>query len=338
MRVVVVGAGAIGGLVAIHLAEHDIDITLVTKYPELADKVKSHGIHVQGVEKARDIVMDAVPGITDLTGQFDIIFLAMKATDLEEATKSILPYLKEDSAVVTLQNGIVEDDVAKIVGRDRVIGAVVGWGATMVTFGILEKTSHGEFHIGLLDETGNQNRLVQVTELLGYCEPVKITNNIYGALYAKLIINACITGLGAVCGLYLGKMLSDRRTRRLFMGIVTEACEVAEKLELKLEKIGGLEAPSLALTGSDSRLSLLKKHIIIRAVGFKFRRLKSSALQSLERGRPSEIGYLNGYIAAKGEQFGIDTPINSAVVRLVKEIEQGKREITPPNLLEIPMP
>ncbi|MFX0061156.1 MAG: ketopantoate reductase family protein [Candidatus Hermodarchaeota archaeon] len=66
--------------------------------------------------------------------------------------------------------------------------------------------------------------------------------------------------------------------------------------------------------------------------------MKSSSLQSLERGRPSEIDYLNGYIAKKGQKVVINTPINATIVQLVKEIERGEREIAPTNLDEIPLP
>ncbi len=338
MRVVVVGAGAIGGTLAAHLVEHNINTILVTKYPELSNLVTTRGIRLEGIETAREVVIDAVPSIENLEGHFDIVFLATKATDAEEAAKRVLPYLKEDSAVVTLQNGIVEDDVAKIVGESRVVGAVVVWGGTSIDLGIIERTFHGSTFIGLLDDTGNYNRLNEAAELLGHCEPVNLTNNIYGALYSKLVFNACINGLTAVSGFYLGELLSDERCRKLFMGVATEVCEVAKKLSINLEKIGAAHPTDFALTGSDSPESLTRKHEGLQMFGASYSNVKSSALQSLERGRLSEIDYLNGYIAKKGKEIGIETPINSAIVRLVKEIEQGQRNITPTNLLEIPMP
>ncbi|MHA2296555.1 MAG: ketopantoate reductase family protein [Candidatus Hodarchaeales archaeon] len=338
LRVVVIGAGAVGGPVAIHMVEHGVDVTLVTKYQELAEKIRNDGLIIEGVERARKVMINAIPRIEDLDDKFDIVFLAMKATDVEKATKSVLHFIKDDSVIVTLQNGIVEDMVAKIVGASRVIGAVVGWGSTMLEPGLIEKTSHGDFIIGLLDNTGHNGRLEQVEELLSYSEDVRITDNIYGALYSKLTINACITGLGAICGLYLGEMLSKRRVRRISMGIITEAVAVAKGLGYDFEKISGLRIPALALSESESKLDILKKHALIRIIGFKYRRLKSSSLQSLERGKKSEIDFLNGYIVRKGKELGIDTPINDACVTIVKEIEQGKRKIVPDNLLEIPEP
>jgi 2-dehydropantoate 2-reductase len=67
---------------------------------------------------------------------------------------------------------------------------------------------------------------------------------------------------------------------------------------------------------------------MIRIIGFKYRKLKSSSLQSLERGKLTEIDYLNGYIVKKSLKYGVNTPVNSAIVNMIHEIEAGKRKIT----------
>lgn len=334
MRVIVIGAGAIGGPIAAHLVENDVDTTVVTKSPKLAEIIRTKGLKLQGTEETRFICIKAVPAIEDLKGHFEIVFLAMKATDVEEATMAVLPFLNEDSVCVTLQNGIVEDKVAGILGSSRVIGAVVGWASTMVKPGIIEKTSNGNFIIGLLDDKGNQQRLSEVGTLLGYCQPVVVSDNIYGALYAKLIINACITGLGAVCGQTFGEMLAFKRTRRIFMEIATESVAIADRMGITLEKIGKLNIQSIVLSETDTEQSLLKKHLILETVGQVIKDGKSSSLQSLQRGRKTEIDFLNGYIVKKGEEQRLKTPFNSLTTQLVKEIEAGSREITPENLQE----
>jgi 2-dehydropantoate 2-reductase len=81
-------------------------------------------------------------------------------------------------------------------------------------------------------------------------------------------------------------------------------------------------------------LSQMKRDLLIRIIGFKYRRIKSSSLQSLERGRKTEVDHLNGYICARGRKHGVPTPINDAVVRMVKEIEAGQRKMTPENLTD----
>jgi 2-dehydropantoate 2-reductase len=79
-------------------------------------------------------------------------------------------------------------------------------------------------------------------------------------------------------------------------------------------------------------ISQMKRDLLIRVIGFKYRRIKSSSLQSIERGHKTEIDYLNGYICARGRQHGVPTPINDSVVKMVKEIEEGERGMTPENL------
>ncbi|MFX0208962.1 MAG: ketopantoate reductase family protein, partial [Candidatus Hodarchaeota archaeon] len=101
MRVAVIGVGAIGGPIAAHIAENAVDITVVTKYPELADLIESKGIKLQGLETERYVSMKAVPSVGQLEGKFEIVFLAMKAMDVLDATKALLPFLNDDSVVVT---------------------------------------------------------------------------------------------------------------------------------------------------------------------------------------------------------------------------------------------
>jgi 2-dehydropantoate 2-reductase len=208
----------------------------------------------------------------------------------------------------------------------------------MTDHGIVEKTSYGDFTIGLLEKEGNQPRLAEVETLLGHCQPVVVTDNIFGALFAKLTINACITGVGALCGLTFGEMLGSERTRRLFMGIATEAVAIASRLGIKFESIRGFDIQRIALTAADSEASVAEKHSMLEMMGQIIKDGKSSSLQSLERGRKTEIEFLNGYLAKKGKEVGVETPINSAVTRLVKEIEVGERQIAPENLLELQPP
>ncbi len=339
MRVAVIGAGAVGGPIAAHIAENKIDITIVTKHPELADLIQTKGIKLQGFENNRYVSIKAVPSIHQLKGKFDIVLLAMKAMDVLESSKALLPFLHDDSVVVTLQNGIVEVDVATIVGRNRVIGAVVVWSSKMIKPGIIEITSpSGVFYIGLLDGKGNQTRLKDVSRLLEFCFPVVITENIYGALYSKLSINAAMNGLGAISGYTVGKIVEHENTRHLLMVIITESLNLANALGIQPISLGGIIQPQdITLTESDSSDTLAKKHQTIIDVFSPHGEAKSSTLQSLERGQPSEINYLNGYISNKGKELGIQTPINTMITRLVKEIEVGKRKISPDNLLELPV-
>lgn len=331
-KIGIIGAGAIGGITGAFLAKAGRDVEIVCKRREITDIALSSGLQITGVKGDHLVKMKAVKDIGDMSGPKDIIFHATKATDLAESAEQLLPFLKEDSVVVSLQNGICEDALAEIVGRNRVIGCVVGWGATMLGPGRLEMTSKGEFVIGNIDNRPDK-RLEYIRDMLGTILPVKISKNIIGYLYSKLIINSCITSLGAICGLYLGDMLKVKKMRNIFIAIMEEAMKVAEALNIKVESYRGILNYYLVVNRNGFAANYLI-HLIIKLIGKKFRRLKSSSLQSLERGRRTEIDYLNGYICSKGKKYNIETPVNDAVVKMIKEIEKGTRKITPENFDE----
>lgn len=339
MKVVIIGAGAVGGVIAGYFSHLNYTIQLVCKHREILDTIENNGLRVEGVKEHIIAYPDTVIDISQINDKPDIIFLATKSNDVLNVCQNLLPVLKEDTVIVSLQNGISEDKIAEIVKPERTIGCVVGWGATMLGPSRLEITSDGEFIIGELDGQIT-HRLLVIKSMLEKIFETKISTNIYGALWSKLIINSCITTLGAISGLYLGEMLTMKSARTIFLQVLTEAVRVADASRIKLEKIGGKIDPyRLALTASELTnnfsFSLLKKHIIIRMLGLKYRRIKSSSLQSLERGKPTEIDALNGFIVKKAKQLNVAVPVNQKIVTMMKDIEVGKLKIDPENLHNI---
>lgn len=333
LNVAVVGAGAIGGITAAELARAGYDLEVVGKHRETVDLAISPGLHVFGVGGDRRVPVRAVKDISQLSQPKDVVLLATKTTDAVSAARELLPLLRRDSLVVSLQNGICEDALAEVIGRDRVIGCVVGWGATMHGPAELEMTSTGEFVIGNIDHRPD-DRLPRIREMLENVVPTRISNNIMGELYAKLIINSCINSLGALTGLYLGELLSMKAVRDVFLDIMREAMAVAAAMNIKVEPAAGGKLDYYKFLESSGRVAQFKRHLMVRVIGFKYRRLKSSSLQSLERGRVTEIQYLNGYICERAREHGIATPINDALVAMIEEIQSGSRSITPTNLTE----
>ena len=333
MRICIIGAGAIGGVVAGALAKEGYDITLVTKHADTAEKINSSGIEVKGSYGDFTIPIPAVASVGELQGKFNYVLIATKADGLEDAAKGVLPFLYVNSRVISMQNGICEEMLAAIVGPERTIGCVVGFGATMLAPGVVEKTSGGEFIMGNWEGEPDE-ALKKLSELLNTVVETRISAEIFQELYSKLIINSCITTLGAVCGLYLGEMLAKQHTRRLFIGVIKEAIQVADAMRMKVPPgaSGKLDYYKFLSSGP---LSEFKRHLTIRVIGMKYSKLKSSSLQSLERGRKTEVKNYNGYIATKGKEYAVSTPINEQLTLMVGEIEEGKRKITPDNFKEI---
>ena len=327
----VIGLGAIGGIMAAFMKKAGYSIEVAAKYEDYAELVETEGVSVIGIKGKHKVKIPAVPRAKDFTGKKDIIFLAVKATDMMDIAPDMKEKLKESGRVVTLQNGITQPKLGEIIDPKKIIACVIGFGGTIHGKGKVEVTSKGEFVIGTINNREDP-QLKAIKTLLDTTYPTYISENMIGYLYAKLIINSCITSLGAICGLYLGEMLKKKKVREIFIKIMEEAIDVADAMGIKVEPYADrLDYYSFLKDGFFARI---KRHLTIRVIGFKYRKIKSSSLQSLERGKPTEVDYLNGYIIEQGEKHGVKTPVNDKVVEIIKEIEDEKRKISPKNFEE----
>jgi 2-dehydropantoate 2-reductase len=335
-RLLLMGCGSVGGVIAGGLLRAGQDVTLFTHNEDITSAINADGLRVTTPEGQRTVPATAHTHLDEVKGPFDIALLAMKATSVEEAARNAAKHLSPEGYAVTLQNGVVEDRVGAILRRERVIGALVGWGATMHAPGVYEMTSRGELVVGELDGRVTQ-RAQQLKATLDAAATTTLSANIYGVLWSKLAINCVITTLGAVTGQLLGEMLKRGAIRRLALSIVSEVMDVAQAHAISTEPVGGtldlqrLYLPPQRRAGGFG-LDLVPKNAIMMLVGFKFRRLKSSMLQSIERGRRPEIEFMNGYVVERGQEKGISTPVNAALTSMVREIEAGTRSPNPSNL------
>ncbi len=330
--VLVVGAGSIGGISAAFLKKAGYNVEIVCKYEDYKESIINEGLRVKTPAGSFSEKMKAYASLTDVGEKKDIILFALKATDMKEGANDLKPLLNGGSLVVSMQNGICEPELERILGSEHIVGCIVGWGATMDKPGRLVMTSGGDFVIGYIDRNEDE-RLAGIAELLETIAPVRTSSNMMGQLYSKLIINACITSVGAITGLLLGEMMRRRKARKLFVRIIREALELAYILKIQVEDYAG-KLNYYDFIDDKRKMPELRRYIILRLMGFKYRGLKSSSLQSLQRGKLTEIDYLNGYIASNGREYGVPTPVNAAIVNMIHEIEDGKREISIFNLDE----
>ncbi len=327
-RFLVVGAGGIGGIVTAHLAEQGHDVTALTTNGGIASAIESNGLRVRGNESPGTVQAKVIRDLRPKDGTFDWVLLATQPPDVEKAALKALPALHGEVHHVCYQNGLIEERIAKIAGAERVVGAIVAWGATMVEPGVYDRTSSGGFVIGRLDG-GTDDALRTLASALECVGPVSLTTNLLGARWSKLAINCAISSLGTVGGDVLGALMRHRLVRRLALEIMTEATEVAHALDVKLEKVAGtLDLDWIALSDADKvsggSPSLVAKHALLLAVGARYRRLRSSMLSAIERGRPPAVDFLNGEVVTRGEALGIATPINAAIRDEVWRIANGK--------------
>lgn len=328
-RLLVVGCGGIGGVVAAHLVEQGHDVTALTTNALIADAINAHGFRVRGESSPGTVRGRAVRALRDGDRPFDYIILATQPPQVEEAARGVVAHLGPEGAMVCFQNGLCEERVARIAGPERVFGGVVAWGASMLEPGLYERTSAGGFVLGRIDGVADP-RLDELARVLEAIGPTTVTANLAGARWSKLAINCAISSLGTIGGDRLGALLRYRFVRRLALEVMTEVVEVARAARVRLEKVSGtLDLDWIALSEADRQAvgsaSLVAKHALLLAVGTRYRRMRSSMLAAIERGRTPAIEFLNGEVITRGADLGVPTPVNAAVREEVLAIAAKKR-------------
>jgi len=349
-RVLVIGAGGLGGIVAATLTEVGSAVTAVSTNAQIRAAVDKSGFRLvdDGEERTVRGWISPAP-----EGRYDLCILATQPPNVEDAARTALPHLADDAQVVVLQNGLCEDRIAAIVGPHRVMGAIVTWGASMTEPGRYERTAAGGFQLGrfgqpastdqpvAVPQTGSRRTrrpteladadLRRVGELLEAVGPVVHTRNLRGARWSKLALNCAVSTLGTIAGERLGPLVRQRRYRRLALELMSEAVAVSRAEGVSLEKVSGtLDLEWIALSDADrtstASLGLTAKHALILAVGLRYRRLRSSMLAAIERGRTPAIDFLNGEIVTRGKKHGIATPFNVRVCETVWAIANGTQK------------
>ncbi|MHA2098219.1 MAG: ketopantoate reductase family protein [Candidatus Kariarchaeaceae archaeon] len=335
-KILIEGIGGIGGIIASRLLAVGFDCSLVTGNQEITKKIQTSGItEITGEKQIVVSPKHVYTSLADIeeTYKFDFALLAMKAESVVEAAKLTIPHLFSHGFVVTFQNGIVEGLVLEEIDRARLISGVMAFGSTMVEHGVYQQTSPGSIFIGELNGEIT-NRLTQLGEILQAVLPVNLSENIVGVSWTKLAINATANALGAISGQTWGEILDTKPKRMIFLKVYSEVVNVSKANNIKLGKIT-TNPLLLYLPEKAGFFKRLRKDLLLRIAARKYKNIKSSSLQSLLRGRKTEIDYLNGFVVSESEKNGLYAPVNKILVDMVKEIENGKREIDPKNIDEI---
>jgi 2-dehydropantoate 2-reductase len=330
MRIGVIGCGGIGGVLAATLTRAGADVTPIVGNPKIAAALGAGGYRVRELDGSEwSVPCKRAPLLhaSEAEAPFDLAFVATQSTTLEAALVDARGALGDDAVVITCQNGLPEDRARAVVG-DRVLGCVVGWGASMVEPGLYKRTSKGVLTFGRPTPTSPD--AAAIATLSEAASPSLVVDDLAGVRWSKLAINCVTTTLGAIGGVPLGKLLSHRPIRRIALEVFAEVAAVAHASGVKVQPVGGtLDIDKIAISDAERGMSigspaLAYKHSVLLAVGFKYRRLRSSMLYALERGRPPEIDFLNGEIVARGRALGVPTPVNAALVEAVRAIEAGR--------------
>ena len=299
-RIAVVGAGAVGGYFGGMFARAGAPIVMIGRR-HFADAVNSNGLVLdksEGQERIRVAATTEMSAIRDCS----LILFSVKANDTDETAKQIAPFLQPDATVVCLQNGVDNADRVRAATNVVTVPAVVYVAVSVPEFGRVKHLARGDLIIGPLSE-----RTTEVANVFNRAAiSCRISENIEGELWVKLLCNCALNAISALGHARYGQIVQSGDAKQLMQDVVDEVLAVAR-------------AAGVVLPGVDDRESGMAAAMKIAT---QMADAFSSTAQDLNRGRPTEIDALNGYIVRQGAALAVPVPINSALFTLVKLAEQ----------------
>jgi len=346
-RIVVFGAGAIGGYTGGNLAHNGFDVTLIDPWPEHIETIRRDGLAIEGVSEAEFV--RARPKTLHLTEvqnlakerPIDICFISMKSYDTEWATLMMRQYLAPGGYVVSLQNCINEERIAGIVGWGKTVGAIAAiLSAELYAPGKIRRTGaknppgHEVYRVG--EVHGRMTaRIEELGEMIRTVDTCKVTDNLWGERWSKLCVNGMHNGVSAASGLSGNAIRQDERIRDVIIKLGGEGVRVGQALGYKLEDIAGQDAETLARASegdSDAREQVEALMLALRNSQGRSEAQRPSMGQDMQKGRRTEIDFINGVILARGAEIGRPAPTHAKLIAAVKQVELGKAPPSPENL------
>jgi 2-dehydropantoate 2-reductase len=333
MQILIVGIGALGGTIAARALRAGLAVRLAARNTESAEVLRRSGLRVSGIggEVRADVIDVAAIEDYGRTDQFDLILLATKAQDALEVAPHLLNLLVPGGVILPIQNGGVARVLADRLGEENVLGGFSNFGATMVEPGVYEQKNAGHLLIGEL-AGGISDRVERVARVLGRAIEVKLSSNLTGAIWSKLLINCSVTTLGALCSQTMRQYIETEAGKKVFRRTYEEALSVALAMDTRLERLSVDPIPP----GWASNFAAAEHYQSwVEAIIAFYGDVKPSMLQDFERGRKTEIDFINGYVATLGHASGVPVHMNAAITDLVHQIERGVLQPTRERMNEL---
>ena len=325
LKIAVFGAGAMGTVLGALLTEGGLQVDLITRNKAHIEGLRKKGATIVCVADNTEKTIPVRALFPDeISESYDIIFLMTKQRENERILQGLLPYLKPDGVVCTTQNGLPEPSVAKIVGEQRTYGAATSFGANFLGEGRVALTSKLEAMTievgGYCNDNAKNGLLREVLSCVRKENFVKTTENLAGARWAKLAINAAFSGLSVVTGMTFGEVARKRKTRKIALGVLRECVAVANAAGITLA----------SLQGHDMQKLLCGKwgYFLLPFAMRKHKNLVSGMLKDVQAGKKCEIDFVDGVVVKEGERLGVATPLCAQIVEIVHGIENGLYEIS----------
>jgi 2-dehydropantoate 2-reductase len=321
MRLLIWGAGAIGGTLGAFLARAGHDVTLVDQAAEHVAAIQARGLAVTGPIAEFAIRVPAVIP-AEVTGQYETILLATKAHHTAAATHELAPHLRPTGHVVSAQNGLNELTIARIVGQQRTVGAFVNFGADYIEPGVLHYGGQGAVVVGELDGQVTPRVTALQTMLLDFDAGARISTNIWGYLWGKEVYGSMLFAT-ALTNDSIADALAAPAYRPLYIALGREILAVARARGITPEGFDGFN-PAAFEPGAEA----LAGRSLDDLVAFNRRSAKthSGIWRDLAvRKRRTEVDAQIGIVAELGAEAGVPTPLTSRLIELIHDIEEGRR-------------
>ncbi len=329
-RYAIYGAGSLGTVLGAYITKNGGQIDLINRNKAHVEALRERGATITGTVELNVPVNAIFPD--EMEGNYDVILLMTKQLFNQEVVTFLKDHLAEDGVIVTLQNGLPEPGIAEIVGANRTMGCTVEWGATLSAPGICTLTSAPDslsFHMGKMDGISD-GQFKMVKDLLELMCPVHEEENLLGARWSKLLINATFSGLGTVVGGTFGAVSGNKDGRQVAIRCMKECIDVGHAA-------GAVFAP---VQGKNITKLFYYKNAFKRSVGMllipiamkKHKDIEPSMLQDLKNGKPCEVDAINGVVCDWGRKCGVKTPINDRIVEIIKECQSGELKPQPTNI------
>lgn len=321
MRCAIYGAGSLGTVLGAYMTKNGADVELINRNKAHVAALNEKGAHIRGtvdfVQKVNAITPD------QMQGKYDVFFLMTKQLFNKEVVTFLKDFLTEDGVIVTLQNGIPEPGVAEIVGNEHTMGCVVEWGASLDEPGVCTLTSEPDslsFHMGKMEGiTDSQFDLVK--SLLEKMCPVEFEENLIGARWSKLLINATFSGLGTVMGGNFGTVSEDAFAKKIAVRCMKECIDVGHAAGAEFPPVQGKDITKLFYYKNGFKK--LFAELLLPVAMKKHREIVPSMLQDLRNGKKCEIDAINGVVCEWGRKCGVPTPVNDRIVDVIKREQDG---------------
>jgi 2-dehydropantoate 2-reductase len=327
----IVGAGAIGAIVGVHLMRAGHDVDFIETNEAHVEAIRARGLRLTGALDA--VVHPRVVLPTEAKGPLRQVLLAVKSRHTEDAMRTIAPLLRDDGYVVSLQNGLEEYKIARAVGRERTIGAFLTFGGHYREPGLVVYGGQGSFRLGELNGAASA-RITALRDTLAAFHPVELTPNIFGFLWAKMALGAIYTATALVSADVL-EQYAPEKCRTLFGRLCGEVVAVADEAGVECERFDGFDPRAF-------RLGVPADHAAVAASWEGQRNYWRQHGPGAQRTgiwrdlaihrRKTEIDELLGAVRRIARERGVAAPRLDELTRLVHEVEDGRRELGWDNL------